>query len=321
MEKKKFFNIAKNLLIFICLIFLFYEVYKNYSYIEIKVKNNKNFLFFVVLITILNFNLISLRNFSIYRLCAKYGGKFIDWGQIFFESLILNILVSHTGSVYRAIELKKRGLEYKNYIGLFYILFTSYILINIFLVFIELIFLNEVNLQFKINLLLIFLIILSLVLVSPKFLRSIIEFNFIKKNIHKYNLLEKFFDTYKLIFIYLKKKSSIKKTFYYLLGFGIIIHLVELYIFYISSIIILDNIGLKTLIILFGLSFILDRIPFISSIPGVKEILFASISIPLGLYFIEGLVLKLILRVAETIAIFFNFLIFYFLNIRNKLKT
>lgn len=321
MEKKKFFNIAKNLLIFICLIFLFYEVYKNYSYIEIKVKNNKNFLFFVVLITILNFNLISLRNFSIYRLCAKYGGKFIDWGQIFFESLILNILVSHTGSVYRAIELKKRGLEYKNYIGLFYILFTSYILINIFLVFIELIFLNEVNLQFKINLLLIFLIILSLVLVSPKFLRSIIEFNFIKKNIHKYNLLEKFFDTYKLIFIYVKKQSSIKKTFYYLLGFGIIIHLVELYIFYISSIIILDNIGLKTLIILFGLSFILDRIPFISSIPGVKEILFASISIPLGLYFIEGLVLKLILRVAETIAIFFNFLIFYFLNIRNKLKT
>ncbi len=318
---KKIFTIAKNLLIFVCLIFLFYEVDKNFSYIELKVNKNKDFLFLIILVTIFNFNLISLRNFSIYKLCAKYKGKFIDWGQIFFESLILNILVSHTGSIYRAIELKKRGLEYKRYIGLFYILFSSYILINILLVLIELIFLEEVNLQFKIYLFFIFLTLLILTIFSPKVLRIIIKHNFIKKNINKYKLIKKVVEIYESIFIFVKRQSSINKTILYLLTYGITIHIFELYIFYITSIVILDDISIKTLVILFGLSFILDRIPFISSIPGIKEILFASISIPLGLYFIEGLVLKLILRIAETIAIFFNFIMFYLFNSMIKLKA
>ena len=142
-------------------------------------------------------------------------------GSSFFESLIFNLLISHTGSVYRAIETNKRGLEYNKFIGIYYILFTSYILINSF---------------------------------------------------------NKIFKTYALIYLFITTQSFLKRTVLYLLGYGIAIHLVELYIFYISSVIIQSDLAIKSVLILFALNFILDRIPLISNIPDINEILFPSIN-------------------------------------------
>ena len=150
MNKNRRNLILKNLLILACISFLLNEIYKNYNYIELKFQNNIDMILLIIISKLMYHNLLSLRNYSIYKICANYRGKFIDWGQIFFESLILNFLASHTGSIYRAIETKKRGLEYKKYIGIFYILFTSYILINVFLVMMEIIFIQEIGFQFKI---------------------------------------------------------------------------------------------------------------------------------------------------------------------------
>ena len=320
MNKNKRYLILKNLLILICISFLSYEIYKNYNYVELKLKNNINIILLIIFSKLIFQNLLSLRNYSIYKICTNYRGKFIDWSQIFFESLILNFLASHSGSVYRAIETKKRGLEYKKYIGIFYILFTSYILINVFLVMMEIIFIQEIGFQFKMNLLLIFLILFTLIVYSPKILQIFIKYNFFKENIYKYKFLKKIFDVYDLIFSFIKSQIFLKKTIFYLIGYGIIIHLIELYIFYITSMIIQPEIAIKTILILFGLNFILDRIPFVSSIPGINEVLFASISIPLGLFFFEGLVLRLVIRISSITSIFLNYLIFYFLNLKNKVK-
>lgn len=320
MDKNKLFKLFKNILILICIIYLFYEIYVNFSYIEIKISKYKNIFFLIIAVKIINQNLLSLRNFSLYKICANYKGKFNDWSQIFFESLIFNVLVSHTGSVYRAIETKKRGLEYKQYIGIFYILFTSYILINIMMVLIELMFLQEVSFQFKLNLSFIFLFLSVSIIYAPKIVNIFIEFNFFKKNLDRFEFIKKIIKTYELIFLFIKSQSFLKKTIFYLLGYGIVIHFVELYIFYISSEIIQPDLTIKTVLILFGLSFILDRIPLISNIPGINEILFASISIPLGLFFYEGLILKLTLRITGIISIFINYLMFYILNMSNKIK-
>ena len=320
MNKNRSYLILKNLLILICISFLLYEIFKNYNYIELKFRNNTDIILLIIFSKIIYHNLLSLRNYSIYKICANYRGKFIDWGQIFFESLILNFLASHAGSVYRAIETKKRGLEYKKYTGMFYILFTSYILINVFLVMMELIFIQEIGFQFKMNLLLIFLILFTLIGYSPKILQLFIKYNFFKKNIYKYKFLKKIFDVYEYIFSFIKSQIFLKKTIIYLIGYGVVIHLIELYIFYITSIIIQPEIAIKTILILFALNFILDRIPLISSIPGINELLFASISIPLGLFFFEGLVLRLVIRVTDITSIFVNYLIFYFSNFKNKVK-
>jgi hypothetical protein len=320
MIKKKHFFILKNLFITLCAVFLCYEIYINFNTIENIFIKNYIGLVLVVLLKILHLNIISLRNFVIFVICGKYKGKFIDWSQIFFESLILNTLVSHTGSVYRAIETKKRGLDYKKYAGLFYILFISYISINILLVFIELTFIKEVSFQFKINLLLIFLSLFLMAIYTPKLVDLISHHNSYFKRIYKFKVIKKFFEAYHIVFIFLKNQTFLKKTILYLLGYGITIHLIELYIFYVSSNIILDNLELKTLIILFGINFILDRVPFISNIPGINEIIFASISIPLGLYFHQGLLLKLLLRITGIISIMINYISFYFLNKLNKIK-
>ena len=126
--------------------------------------------------------------------------------------------------------------------------------------------------------------------------------------------------TYGLIYLFITTQSFLKKTILYLLGYGIAIHFVELYIFYISSVVIQPDLAIKSVLILFGLNFILDRIPLFANIPGINEILFASISIPLGLFFYEGLILKLILRFTGIISIFFNYFIFYVLNSIGKIK-
>ncbi len=321
MNKNKLFNIFKNIIIFLCIIYLFYELYKNFNYIETKFTENKNNFFIIILINIIFHNLLSLRNFSLYKICAKYTGKFNDWSQIFFESLIFNVLISHTGSIYRAIETKKRGLEYKKYIGIFYILFTSYILINVMMIIIEMMFLQEVSFQFKLNLFLIFLILSVLIIYSPKIVNIFIKYNILKKKFQKSNLVNKIIKNYELIYLFIATQSFLKKTVLYLLVYGIIIHFFELYIFYLSSLIIQSDLAIKSVLILFGLSFILDRIPLISNIPGMNEILFASISIPLGLFFYEGLILKLILRITGIISIFINYLVFYILNLIGKIKT
>lgn len=320
MKKNKLFNIFKNILIFLCIIYLFYELYRNFNYMETKFTENKNSFFIIILINIIFHNLLSLRNFSLYKICAKYTGKFNDWSQIFFESLIFNVLISHTGSIYRAIETKKRGLEYKKYIGIFYILFTSYILINVLMIIIEMMFLQEVSFQFKLNLFLIFLTLFVLIIYSPKTVNIFIKQNILKKKFQKSNLVNKIIKNYELIYFFIVTQSFLKKTVFYLLVYGIIIHFFELYIFYLSSSIIQSDLAIKLVLILFGLSFILDRIPLISNIPGMNEILFASISIPLGLFFYEGLILKLILRITGVISIFINYLVFYVLNLIGKIK-
>tara|TARA_Y100000591_G_C21848224_1_gene709977 strand:- start:2326 stop:3294 length:969 start_codon:yes stop_codon:yes gene_type:complete len=321
MIKNKIFNIVKNLVILFCILYLIHEVYKNFDYIESKFNNNKLTFLFIILIGVIHLNVLSLRNYQIYKICAKYAGKFYDWSQIYYESLILNILVSHTGSVYRAVETKKRGLEYKKYAGIFYMLFCSYILINVFLVMIELIFIPEASFQFKLNLLLIFLLLSLFIFFSPKIGKTLIEFNFIKKIIYKNKICKKIVEAYELIYLFMKTQTFLKKTIYYLLGYGILIHIIEILIFYMSSLIIQPDITLKTLLILFGVNFILDRIPLISNVPGINEILFAGVGIAVGLFFYEALILKIILRVNLVITTFLNYIIYYILNLKHSVDA
>ena len=320
MFKHKILSIIKNLLILICILFLANEIYKNLDFIKEKFSENDKFFILILLIHFAYLNLLNMRNYSIFKICARYSGKFYDWSQIFYESLFLNLIFSHAGSIYRAIELKKRGLEYKKYIGLFYILFASYILINTFLVLIELSFILELSLQFKINLLLIILFFFILFIYTPKILDFFIKnIHIIKKN---YGIkIETLLHSYSLIYSFIRDQSFLKKTILCLLIYGVAIHALDLCIFYLSAEIILTDIGFKTILVLFGLNFILERIPFISSIPGLSEILFASISVPLGLYLHQAIILKLLLRIITFMSTLINYLIFYFLNKLERIKN
>jgi len=320
MFKKKIFLIIKNLLILFCILFLISEIFKNLEFIEEKLLENFNVLIIILLFNCIFLNILNIRNYLIFKICAKYLGKFNDWSQIFYESLLLNFIVPHSGSIYRAVELKKRGLEYKKYIGLFYILFASYILINILLVLVELSFIPEVSFQFKINLLLIFLFFLIVIICGPKILDFFIKnIHIIKKN---YGIkINKIINLYNSIYFFIISQSFLKKTLFYLLTFGVSIHVLDLYIFYLSIGVVLTNIGFKTILLLFGINFILDRIPLISSIPGLNDILFASISVPFGLYLYQGIILKLLLRILLIVSTIMNYLIFYFLNKIGSMKN
>ena len=82
----------------------------------------------------------------------------------------------------------------------------------------------------------------------------------------------------------------------------------------------LNTINFEVILLLFSLSFILNRTPFISSLPGLNEIIFGYLSTAYGLFFLDGALIQILLRLNIYVAIFLNLIFFYFLKIFNSNK-
>ena len=80
----------------------------------------------------------------------------------------------------------------------------------------------------------------------------------------------------------------------------------------------MTELKIETLIILFSLSFVFDRVPIISNIPGLNETIFAAISVPMGLYFNESFLTKLTLRFTGYFSVILNLLVYRFFYQTNK---
>ena len=139
------------------------------------------------------------------------------------------------------------------------------------------------------------------------------------KNIKKYSrlfLVKNFILTLDLIInIVQNKKNNITFCIY-----TVLIHFVELLIFFMIFFIFLNTINFEVILLLFSLSFILNRTPFISSLPGLNEIIFGYLSTAYGLFFLDGALIQILLRLNIYVAIFLNLIFFYFLKIFNSNK-
>jgi hypothetical protein len=144
---------------------------------------------------------------------------------------------------------------------------------------------------------------------SKIFISKINLLNFYKtKIIYTINFLSTFY----------KKELFKKKNIFNIIFLASILHLIELYIFYLTSNIFFSEISLEKILILFIISFFLDRIPFLSNIIGSSEIMFGFLSIYFGLLFHQGILIKFIIRITGIIIMIFFFLSsFYFLKRKN----
>jgi hypothetical protein len=312
----KYYNLIKYSVFFIFFIFIIYEINSNFNFVKSKLITQFPILLIIIIAHILHHNILSLRIYFVLRICTNFVGTYIQWLKIYFESLIFNILISHTGSVYRAAELKKKNVAYKEFIGVYYISYLSYLIMNLFLVLMEVLLIKNVSQEFKLITFGTFISIFLIGFLVPIF--SIYVIKYFKR--FKLVFFEKITYNLNFIFLFIKKSFFTLKTIIILIIFGILSHFFEILLFYLSYDLFISDFKIEIMILLFTVSFLLDRIPIFSNIPGVTETIFAGIGIPFGLFFHEGFLIKLLLRITGYVSICFNFIFSYISNSNKKLQ-
>ncbi len=306
LKNKNFIKYLRLLIFFIIICYLVFKADYNLDQIYEKINSGFSSIAYIIILNIIFFNLIAVRMFLVFKLGLKKFLLYFNWSKIYFESLALNIALSHTGTVYRAYELKKNNIQYRSYISFFYTLFFSYLLLNMFFILVELIIFLDGDPALKIYCFLILAFIFIGFFILPKFL---LYFSYLIKNFFSKKKFQYIIFIQTEIISKIKKLIKDKNILIVLFIFGLLCHLLEITLFYFSFNIFLGETSMSKIILLFGLSFILDRIPIIRDIPGFSEVLFATASIPFGFEFTYSLLTKFLLRFTSILSVGFNYII------------
>lgn len=177
MKYKKIFSALKILFFLTVLFYLINEF--DLSKIYEKINNNYLVIFSIILIHLIHLNLVSVKMYLVFKSGLNSFLSYFNWMKIYFESLGLNSLLSHSGTAYRAYQLKKNNISYKNFLLFFYIIFFSYIIVNLILIIIELFFFLDGDLKLKFYFLVLIVMLIIGTFIFP--LVSIKIINFLKK--------------------------------------------------------------------------------------------------------------------------------------------
>ena len=317
-KHKKVLNILfisfKFIIITSSLLFLFTKINQEFDNINNIIELNYNKLLFVFFLGLILVNLLNLRFYYFLKIVFVYSQNFLSWSRLFFFTSVLNIGLFGTGHAIRALELKKREISFRKYFSIYYVLMIMTLFINLFLVIIEYVYIIK---EIKSSLLLITYVCLFIIfffyLLYSRFINFFLK---ILKNISRLFLVQNFILTLDLIInIVQNKKNNITFCIY-----KILIHFLELLIFYVVFFIFLNTKNYEVILLLFSLSFILNNTPFISGLPGLNEIIFGYLSTAYGLFFLDGALIQILLRLNIYVAIFLNLIFFYFLKIFNSNK-
>ena len=308
----KFKKYLKLFIFIICVSFLFYEFSDIFSKIAGKVQLKISVIFFLLFWNIIFFNIINLRAFLLTKSSTGYAYSYSDWSKLYFESLMVNLVISLSGTVYRAIQLKRRDLNYTKFIAISYFLLGSYISISLIFTSLELLFIKKIFSVVYVFLAAILVFITFFF--GPTILENLIKF------FCKFEILDRHVESILKLFEILKKTFSKKKTITILYLNTIIVHIFEIGIFYLVCSIFLDSKNVETIIVLFAVNFIVDRIPFFSEIPGVSEIILGMIGASLGIIFTDGAIIKLTIRFLNYFSILFNCGVYFVVSYYDKNK-
>ena len=154
---KQFKKYLKLFIFAICSGYIFYKFSNSYFDVLSKVQLKIFEIFLLLFFTIIFFNIINLRAFLLTKFSVGYAYSYSDWSKLYFESMIVNSIIDFSGTVYRAIQLKKRNISYTKFIAISYLIFGSYISISLLFVLIELLFIKKIF--FELNLILVVILI------------------------------------------------------------------------------------------------------------------------------------------------------------------
>ena len=275
----------KLLLIIICFFFIYKNISLN-SFLFINFNKDLNYYLIVIFLCILVIKLYSFLHFvTIKKILTKNYIIYKDWLFIFLISNFLSA-VPFLGIFYRAYSLKKLNLSYINFATyVFTIKFLFLILTFLFITF-------ELYFFFKINIFFYFLAFLLAI-----FFSFLIYIFFINKVINYY-FFRKINNIYK---VFLSLVLNLKYLMFFLIFF-IFIHFIEIFIFYLITIILKLNIPFLITFILYLTNIIIDYLPVLPQNVGVTELTMGLVGKNLGVDFFYAISIKIFLRIFFLIA-------------------
>jgi hypothetical protein len=294
----------------ISLFFLSYkiqqDVYKYRTLIKIDFKNFFYIFFFFILIL----NISSYRFFYFFKKLTKYSSNYLNWSSLFFQTVIMNLFFQGSGHLLRAIELKKKNVNYSQFLSINYVFLLLILFVNFFLFMCFFFFISKK----KIILLSFFIfLVFVLILINKEFYKYLIIFlnkkiKFIK---NKYkDAIESFLFNCSIFFL--------KKNLLIFLLFTLVIFYLEFISFYllVSNIFSIKNIYSISLI--FIIVFYLNKVPFLINIFGLNEIIVGLFAESLGFQFAQGSLIQFIYRIFLYISAIFSSILYFSLNFKKS---
>ena len=314
--KKLFFYFNKKrylefIFFIFCLVFIFKKTFNEFMDVKNIIEFDHGKYLIILIISLINLNIMNIRFYYILKKITKYSDNFINWSRLFFQTAIMNLLLTGTGHFFRAIQLKKKNLKYSEFISLNYVIYLISNLVNM-LLFVTLFYMIT-------NKAIIAILGIIIILLASYFLtnKKVYEFflNFLKKDI-------KFFKKYKQIFINLlfhcKKFFLFKKNLIIFSLITLLIFFLEGVIIYLISSTILLNESVFNNLLLFFLVSYLNKFPYMQNIIGLNELIVGLFAESLGILFLQGALIQLIFRLSIYTGCILNNFLYLILKLKNK---
>ena len=263
-------------------------------------------IFFLISVISLIFILSQMYvHYYVTSISIKKKINFTYFSKLFFNSQILNVIVPHIGTFYRAFFLKKINLKYMTFININIYFFWFSFFFYFFFYSIEILLFTD-NIKFY-NFYLFSLLLLISIFV---YLLPFIKINFF---ISKFKILNKVFVLYQKNIVYFLK-NCLKKTFIFMILFNSFLHILNfLIIFLLIKNITISDITFGSIVIFFIFNSIIDQFPITPKNFGLGELFMGYSATSLGLPFEFGVALKLLIRFFYFINL--SLIVFYF-NLR-----
>jgi glycosyltransferase involved in cell wall biosynthesis len=293
--KKVNYNRVLRFFTLFCIFFIFYKLIDNFNFLKLQLIENKFNILILLLLFIIYQIVLSFKNFFLLRRYVKININFTKWQKLFFTSILYNIAIAFTGTVYRAKKIKDLGVPYSKYAAMLYFNYYVYIVFVLFILAVTLIAFQNSHKIINYLVILILLFFLLLYFVPNIIINFMNKTN--KKNFFFKNIIVSLITKIKTI---LKNNSLI----YYSLFFNLCILLFEITIFFILCKIFYEGLIITDFIILFAAKFMLDILFIVGSLFSLNEVLFAIFSSALGFKF----EISLFVKVAHSIFLMFSVL-------------
>jgi len=285
---------------FFCILFICYKFIENYNFLKLQLVENK-FNFFILLLLFITYQiLLSFKNFFVLRRCIKININFTKWQELFFTSILYNITIAFTGTIYRAKKINDFGMPYSKYAAMLYFNYYIYIVFVLFFLAVTLL----IAFQNLYEIIYYLVILILLFFLSLYFFPNIIIYFTKKKNKNFF-----FYNSILSIIIQIKAILKNKSLIYYSIFFNSLILLLEITIFYFLCKIFYKDLIIIDFILLFVAKFILDILFIAGSLFSLNEILFALFSTALGFKFEISLFIKVSYSIFLMISALVNLLI------------
>ena len=187
MKKNFFFTIFKYTLIVISIIYIYINAKLNLKNVINEIELDLFIISFLMMITLILQNVLSLRIFFFLKLTSNYKPKLFEWNRLFFSTVLINSMPSWgVGHFVRSFEMKMNNYSHTEYIGMYFFIYFWGILVNSILMTGTMVFANQQNIYIFSILIALFLISIfsiskNLLIIGSNVFKSLISFRFFKK--------------------------------------------------------------------------------------------------------------------------------------------